>query len=96
MLLATTLASAMLFGVAVGDGRAQLFPSDALTQAFEKHLESLAQNGGAFVSSCRGPNKDEKAILIVPVGSDHGTVTLVASRRVYNGAGRRSKMVGSS
>ncbi len=74
--------------VSIDGGNAQIFPSDDLTKAFEGHLEEVTRsNGWAFVSSCWGPEKNEQAILVIPVGTDTGTVTLIQAQKVYNGAG---------
>ncbi len=71
---------------------AQYFPSDALTKGFEDNLHTIAQGkGAAFLSVCRDPANGGLAILIMPVGSESGTLTLAVYGRVYNGAGVESR-----
>ncbi|SRR6266481_792104 len=86
LIVALVLSSCV--AVVIDHGGAQIFPSNDLTKAFEGHLEEVARNNGwAFVSSCWGPDKSERAVLLIPIGADTGTVTFIQAQRVYNGAG---------
>lgn len=65
-----------------------LVTEEHMTHAFQQHLDAVASHvGGGFVSSCYGPQKGDMAILVVPLGADTGTLTLLTRREVYNGAG---------
>jgi len=80
--------SAMLLPISERVASAQLFPSDKMTAAFRHNVDSFAlSNGGAFVSICQGPEKGEMAILIVPLGTHSGSLSLWSFGKVYNGAG---------
>ncbi len=59
-----------------------------MTAAFKEYLDSLALSpGAAFVSSCFGSEHGETAVLVIPIGSDTGTLALLVSHEKYNGAG---------
>jgi hypothetical protein len=83
---------AILIGISEGRAQAQLFPDDKMAAAFWRNIDSIAlNNGGAFVSRCHGPKAGELAILVVPLGTHRGTLSLWDSGKVYNGAGLEIK-----
>jgi|SRR5208337_42809 len=84
------LIAATVAALSVGPSRAlsQYFPSSKMTAAFQEYLDSLAlSHSAAFVSSCFGPEDGETAVLVIPIGSDTGTLALLSSHESYNGAG---------
>jgi hypothetical protein len=86
----TSIVTLVIGATIAADGRAQAqyFPDDKLTKGMQRHFDSVASKyGAAFVSGCVGPEDGEMAILVIPVGADSGTISLILSGKVYNGAG---------
>jgi len=87
-IFSVVLVIGMSLGIVPGCARGQFFPNAKMTEAFQRVLDELAsKNGGAFVSACRGPGRADMAVLVVGVGSNRGTLSLLTSGNVYNGAG---------
>ena len=86
-----TLVAFIVFVATIGGAgraQAQYFPNDKMTKGLQQELDDVAsKHGAAFVNSCRGPKDGEVAILVIPVGADTGTLSLLLSGKVYNGAG---------
>lgn len=76
------------FALACHEAGAQVFPDDKITKAVQDKLDAMAvKPGTAFVGSCTERGSRDRAIIILPVGSEEGSLYLMTPEGIYNGAG---------